>query len=183
MEDLLSSAAPASPRADAEGFLHEFLAHGSRASGEVEQAAKVRGIAKITLRRAAEVIPVKKWKASGTRGLWYWSLPDGQPQHAELSASGPESNLLTPRDSQVSKLSKLSKLSKFAPDNLLNGGDGEHLHETTPMFVNGDAARSASVMEGAQLAHPDPLGDEQVTSAQDDRHLGDPWAHAVSHRL
>jgi hypothetical protein len=79
VEELLSSPAPASPRADAEGFLREFLARGAKLSTEVFDTANSRGISESTLRRASEVIPIKKWKASGTHGLWYWSLPDGQP--------------------------------------------------------------------------------------------------------
>jgi hypothetical protein len=177
VEDLLSNAPKASPRADAEGFLREYLARGARSASEVQQAAKERGIADITLRRAADVIPAKKWKASGTHGLWYWSLPDSQPQHAEPPREPAQSNLLTPKDAQV------SKLSNFAPDNLLNSAEGEHLHETEPISPNGQPTRSENVMEGAQLAHRRPLRGEQVISARDDSHLDDPWAHAASHRL
>jgi putative DNA primase/helicase len=157
VEDLLSNAPQSSPRADAAGFLREFLAGGSRGAGEVEQAAKKSGISWSTVRRAADAIPVKKWKATGTHGLWYWSLPDGQPRHAEPPAEPAESNLLTPKDSQV------SKLSKFAPDNVLNSAAGEYLHATTPIVSNGHAEHSENVMEGAQLAHPEPLRGEQVT--------------------
>jgi hypothetical protein len=177
VEDLLTNAAKSSPRADAEGFLREFLARGSRSAGEVEQAAKEHGITRITLRRAAEDIQVKKWKASGTHGLWYWSLPDGQPRHAEPTTTSAEGNLLTPKDAQV------SKLSKFAPDNLLTGAEGEQLHATTPIFRNGEPTRSESVMEGAQLAHPESLRGEQVTSPADDRTPVDLWAHARRERL
>jgi hypothetical protein len=177
VEDLLSNAPQASPRDDAEVFLREYLSHGSRASGEVEQAAKDRGISWSTVRRAADVIGVKKWKASGTHGLWYWSLPDGQPQHAEPSTALAESNLLTPRESDV------SKLSKFPSSNLLNGADGEHLHATTPIFDNGHTQPPAHVMEGAQLAHSATLRSEQVTSPTDDRAPTDLWAYATRERL
>jgi hypothetical protein len=157
VEDLLSNAPQSSPRADAEGFLREFLFRGAKPSVKVFEAAKSHSISEATLRRAAEEIPVKKWKDSGPHGLWYWSLPDGQPRHVEPPAEPAESNLLTPKDSRV------SKLSKFAPDNVLNGADGEHLHATTPIFSNGHAEHVENVMEGAQLAHPEPLRGEQVT--------------------
>jgi hypothetical protein len=174
VEDLLTNAPKSSPRAHAEGFLREFLARGSRSAGEVEQAAKEHGITKITLRRAAEAIQVKKWKASGTHELWYWSLPDGQPHHAEPTITSAESNLLTPRDSEVSKLPAA---------NLLNGAEGEHLHATTPMFPNGQPTPTENLMEGAQLAHPDSLRGEQVISPADDRTPTDLWGRASRERL
>ena len=80
---------------------------GRRASGEVEQAAKARGISETTLRRAADESRSRSGRP-GTHGLWYWMLPDGQPQRPEPSANRHESNLLTPSESEVSKLSEFS---------------------------------------------------------------------------
>src|SRR3712207_8511828 len=54
-------------------FPYTTLFRSSRASSEVEQAAKAHGISLATLRRAANDIPVTKWKASGAHGLWYRS--------------------------------------------------------------------------------------------------------------
>jgi hypothetical protein len=158
VEDLLANAPKASPRADAEGFLRELLSKGAMTASGVEDRAKAAGITRATLRRAAEAIPVKKWKASGTHGLWYWSLPDGQPRHADPSAEPDESNLLTPKDAQVSKL---------LGANLLTGVESEHLHATTPIFSNGHASTPDHFMEGAQLAHHENPRGEQVTLVHD----------------
>jgi hypothetical protein len=177
VEELLCNAPKASSQADAEGFLREFLARGSQPSGEVYRVAEERGISEATLRRASDAIPIKKWKASGAHGIWYWSLPDGKPQHAEPSPAPPESNLLTPKESQVSKLSKLPT------DNLLNGAEGEHLHATTPIFGNEHSGAPEHVIEGAQLAHPESLGGEQVTSVADEFPSPDLWAQAARERL
>jgi hypothetical protein len=164
VEDLLSQAPRSSPRADAEGFLREYLSGGSHPSADVEQAAKSRGITRATLRRAAEAVPVKKWKDATANGIWYWSLPGGQPNHAEsnlltsvvveqVRMNDAESNLLTPKDAQV---------SKFESSKLLNGAVGEHLLTTTPNFANGQCNGATHVMEGAQLAHMETLRGEQV---------------------
>jgi putative DNA primase/helicase len=151
LERLLDEAVPKMPRVDAEAFLREFLAPGSRLSVDVEAEAEARGITKATLRRASEAIPVKKWKASGHNGQWYWSLPDGQPTTAEGPETPAEWNLLTPIHTEV------SKLSKFQDGKVLNVNGGEHLHATTPIFANGQANGSECVMGGAQLAHPTVL--------------------------
>jgi len=80
VDDLLSSAVPGTRLADAEAFLWEFLTGGMKKALEVEHAATAAGISKSTLRRAAEVIGVMKWKDTRHNAPWYWRLPDSQPQ-------------------------------------------------------------------------------------------------------
>jgi putative DNA primase/helicase len=156
--DLLDAAMPRTPRADAEGFLRDYLAGGSKPSTQVHDAAKANGISGITLRRASEALAIKKWKAPGPNGPWYWRLPDRQPVHPDPRTDTADGNLLTPIEIEV------SKLSKFHPDNLITGNGGEHLRATAPIFGNGRANGAHPVMEGAQLAHPAPLRGEQVPS-------------------
>ncbi len=86
VEDLLASATCLSPRADAEGFLREYLAGGSRPSDEVEEAAKAaRHLQGARCAEPPRPSPVKKWKAAGTNGHWYWSLA-GWPATARRRA-------------------------------------------------------------------------------------------------
>jgi hypothetical protein len=193
VEDLLSGSVPVTPRADAEGFLREFLTGGSRASEEVERAGKEHGIAFRTLRRAAEVIDVKKFKEPGVlNGRWFWRLPDGAPRYAQPAptsespkmATGGERghlhespNLATPKDSHV------AKLATFGNENVANGASGGHLHATTPIFVNDQTARSPNVMEGGQVGHRETLRGGQVPSVTEDGAGPDPWTHATRHRL
>jgi hypothetical protein len=170
VEDLLREAVAKAPRADSEGFLRELLAEGSMASSDVERKAQAAGISWRTLRRAADDIGVMKWREGGVDGHWRWRLPDGQPRYAEPVADTsrsnlstfpsvdkfPESNLSTPRDTEV------DKLDNFAAHNLSNMAESGQVHAATPISANGANHFTPSVMEGGQLGHMEVLGVGQV---------------------
>ena len=61
-----------SARDSAEDFLKELLSEGPAPTKHVETEAKAAGIAWRTVRRASDVLTVKKQKSNGS---WYWSLP------------------------------------------------------------------------------------------------------------
>jgi hypothetical protein len=178
VEDLLSGVAPATPRADAEGFLREFLAGGSKWSDEVKCAAKERGISWRTLRRAADAVGVEKQKATGLAdGRWYWQLRKGTSTTAEPQSQTNEVKLSTAKDSQV------DNLDKFDQGNLSNGVNGGQLHPTTPVSRNGVDDPHLTVMEGGQVVHSAFSRGGQVPSRPASDHLSDAWAHATRHRL
>jgi putative DNA primase/helicase len=60
--------------AEATEWLQATLAHGPVAAGTVKEDATAAGITWITLRRAANALPVLKEKSS-MKGGWLWSLP------------------------------------------------------------------------------------------------------------
>lgn len=61
-----------SARDSAEDFLKELLKDGPAPTKHVEAEAKAAGISWRTVRRASDVLSVKKQKSNGG---WYWSLP------------------------------------------------------------------------------------------------------------
>jgi putative DNA primase/helicase len=87
VDELLSSPGPPTRLADAEAFLHEFLKGGMKTALDVEKAAMAAGVSKSTLRRAADAIPIQKWKDRRINGPWYWMLPDGQPVFGNSTAA------------------------------------------------------------------------------------------------
>ena len=87
VEELLSFAGPPTRLEDAEAFLRELLKGGMKTALEVERAATAAKISKGTLRRAADAIPVWKWKDRRINGPWYWRLPDGQPMTDDSAAA------------------------------------------------------------------------------------------------
>jgi hypothetical protein len=162
LDQLLDVAVASSPRADAEGFLRDYLASGSQPSANVEAAAKAAGLSWATVKRAADDLSVAKRKATGTTdGRWFWSLPAGTPTLVAMRPHESAPNLLTSRDIDV------SKLSKFDVPKLLNGGSGEQVLTTTPISRNGHQHASEHVMEGAQLAHSTVPSSEQVGCTDD----------------
>lgn len=177
VEELLATTAAASPRSDAERFLREFLAAGAQPALVVQQAAKEHGISEATLRRASVTLQIKKWKAPGTNGVWYWMLPDGTSPSQPPTSSDPVGNLLTPIDFQV------SKLSKFPHAKVRNGDSDEHLHATTPIRDMGHVDEELQGLEGAQLAHPSLLGGEQVPSVAYESRVADRRVNAKRYRL
>jgi hypothetical protein len=156
LEDLLDVAVPRTPRADAEGFLRDYLAGSSQPSTDVFAAAEAAGITEHTLRRAADALGIRKHK-DGKDGRWFWRLPDGTPQVVQA----------TPPISTSVKLSnpietEVAKLDIFTAVNMPNGAEGGHLLTTTPIFRNGQAGRATHIMEGGQLAHPAPYRSGQL---------------------
>jgi hypothetical protein len=170
--DLLSGAAVEQPRDRAEGFLRDLLRDGAKPSHEVEAAAKAEGIPWRTLRRAADVIAIKKWKERGGSGRWFWMLPDGEPRIAEPDADLAEINLATPRDTEVAKLDNMI---------LATGAESGQHDGTAP--VSGEIGRNAgtNVMEGVHVVHSHvprggqvasgPPGDAPKTIPADCAHL------------
>jgi hypothetical protein len=164
--ELLANTAPASPRANAEGFLREVLAGGSKAATEIEQTAKDRGITVATLRRAAEVIGIVKFKEATVNGRWFWRLPDGEPRVAELKMltsdegeqlrpSVAEPKMLTPRDPHV---------SIFASSKALTGAGSEQLHATTRDLASSSPNGCDNGMEAGEGAHTRISSSEHLRS-------------------
>lgn len=78
LEDVLRPPAPfrESARDVAEQWLRETLSNGPAAATDIEQAAKEAGLSRMTVRRAAEVLNVKRTREGfGEGGRWMWSLP------------------------------------------------------------------------------------------------------------
>jgi hypothetical protein len=75
-EDLLSRpprerGRPGDPREDAKEFLGEILKEGEKLESQIERAAEARNFSKMTLRRAAGDLGVRKYKKDGNA---YWAL-------------------------------------------------------------------------------------------------------------
>lgn len=167
VDDLLQGAISKAPRADAEGWLRELLAGGSRLSAEVQQLAKAEGFSFATLRRAADLVGVEKFKSTFD-GPWCWKLPNGKPQDVSRSEDahhdpseqlGESTKLLTPRSTQV---------SNFATSKMLNGQSKEHLHETTPILVASEPSHAVGeVAQSAEVAHMSILRGEQLRRCVD----------------
>lgn len=158
VEELLTNSPAASPKADAEGFLREYLAGGRKPSKEVIAAAKAQGIAYRTLRRAADALQIDPKKDPSANGQWFWMLPDDHQRRSTGQDAGPENKvpapperkMSTPRDSQV------DKLDTFPSGKVSNGAESGHLHATTPLFANGHHEDASHIMEGVQLVQPSP---------------------------
>jgi hypothetical protein len=91
IDALLGSCPSASPRANAESFLRELLAAESLPSWQILALGKAAGLSERTLRRAADAIGVKPWKAPGPGGRWYWRLPKTtSPLPTDSLLAGPE---------------------------------------------------------------------------------------------
>lgn len=64
-------------RAEAEEFLIQLLNSGPSPTTHIQTEAKAAGIAWRTIRRASDVLSIKKRKLNG---IWYWSRPEGPAQ-------------------------------------------------------------------------------------------------------
>jgi energy-coupling factor transporter ATP-binding protein EcfA2 len=160
IEELLSNLPVSSPRADAEGFLREYLAAGMRPAVQVEAAAKEKGISKATLRRAREAIGVRPWKHQSSNGAWFWRLPtdpDGPGEDAQ-------SKMLTPKDTQV------SILNTFDSEKMLIPSSPEHLVATTPLSANDVPWADTGEIEDAQDAHLDMYRGEHLRPSPNGHH-------------
>jgi len=92
-DTLLAGAADdAAERQDADELLRELLADGERPSAELLAAARANGVSERTLYRAKRRLGVKTRHAGqpGTRGAWYWYLPDPQPDAPKAATSAPK---------------------------------------------------------------------------------------------
>ena len=62
---------PNDAREDAKEFLSEILKDGEKLKSQIERAAELRAFSKMTLRRAAADLSVRKYKKDGRA---YWAL-------------------------------------------------------------------------------------------------------------
>jgi putative DNA primase/helicase len=92
---LAGAADDAAERQDADAVLRDLLADGERPSAELLAAARANGVPERTLYRAKRRLGVKARHAGqpGTRGAWYWYLPD--PECAAPKAATPPSKAAT----------------------------------------------------------------------------------------
>ena len=72
-DEVLEDEGESSARDEAEEFLIQLLKEGPSPTKHVEAEAKAAGIAWRTVRRASDVLGIKKRKSDGG---WYWSVPD-----------------------------------------------------------------------------------------------------------
>ena len=151
LEDLLDMAVPRTPRADAEGFLRDYLAGGSQPSKEIEERAKeARGISG----PAYAAPPTRSASKSGRRLVSrmvarFWSLPNGSSVIVGKSPNESAPILLTPLHTEVSKLSKFEDQSTCSTVT-----SREQVVTTTPILDESNEERT----ELAQLAHDPCLG-------------------------
>jgi hypothetical protein len=173
VEDLLAHPAAASPRSDAEGLLRDLLARGSRASEDIERAGKEREMSFRTLRRAADVIGVKKFKEPGKlNGRWFWCLPDGSPQFVDPTSEQPAPKLASPTNMDV------ANFGDFEEANMANGGHGGPLHGRTPISPHDEERGHRHEIEGGQVGHWEfsrsgQLREEDHNHAQDAEWAGE----------
>jgi hypothetical protein len=71
---------PDDVREEAKELLRTLLSGGEKLKSQIEEAAEVRAISHMTLRRAAEDLQIRKFKKDGSA---YWALP--QASHAQKS--------------------------------------------------------------------------------------------------
>src|SRR5262249_51209060 len=87
VDEIISAPKKRTPRADAKGFLKDFLAEGPRNASAVLEAAVAAGISERTLDRAKAELGVESRK-KGTEG-WEWALRDGQSKNASEGQGEP----------------------------------------------------------------------------------------------
>jgi hypothetical protein len=109
IDDVFNTAAVATPRDNAEGWLRERLKDGSVAAKQIEAEADAIGFSRATLRRAREDIGIVSYRLSGVKSSpYYWRLPEGQVAHSP-SSKGEQPEQPVPAEAQQDRL--------FSPSN------------------------------------------------------------------
>jgi putative DNA primase/helicase len=94
-------------RDEAQDFLCELLASGSKPVTEIEAEAKAAGIRRMTLRRAREKLRIVPKKKGYFPGAWHWELPQKGGVSAQPETSSNAENV---EDDHVDHMSKRGDL-------------------------------------------------------------------------